>query len=409
MTNILFQNSTVFDGHNADIKADQFVWVSGSKICYVGNNNPGGKFDQIIDLKGKIIMPGLIDAHFHAYASTVDFPALETLPKSYIAHHAARLLAGALDRGFTTVRDVGGADYGLWRASEEGLIKSPRIFYCGRAFSQTGGHADVRPIHMEPCSCSNLNGNLGVVVDGVDNLRKAVRESLRQGAHHIKVMVSGGIASPSDPIWMMQYSMEELEAAVDEASRKRAYVAAHAYTAETIERAVMAGIRTIEHGNLINTRVAEIVAKQEAYVVPTLITYDAFARFGKEAKTPQHLLDKLDDVRLKGQEAVEICAKANVKLGFGTDLLGEMHSLQLEEFRLRGEVQSPFEVLKSAASINAEIVGRTGELGCIQKNAYADILIIDGNPLEDLSLLYANKSKINAIMKNGKWVRRLSN
>ena len=295
----------------------------------------------------------------------------------------------------------------MWRAAEEGLIQSPRIFYCGRAFSQTGGHADVRPTHMEPCSCSHLNGNLGAVVDGVDNLRKAVREALRQGAHHIKVMVSGGIASPTDPIWMMQYSVEELEAVVDEARRKRAYVAAHAYTAETIERAVKAGIRTIEHGNLIDSRTAKIVAEHEAFVVPTLITYDAFARFGKEAKTPQHMLDKLDDVRLKGQEAVDICAKANVKLGFGTDLLGEMHHMQLEEFRLRGEVQSPFEVLKSATSINADILGKSGELGCIQESAYADLIIIDGNPLEDLSLLYRQNPKINAIMKNGKWVMPL--
>ena len=168
------------------------------------------------------------------------------------------------------------------------------------------------------------------------------------------------------------------------------------------------GIRTIEHGNLITEEVAKVVAKHEAYVVPTLITYDAFARMGDEGGIPQHILDKLDDVRLKGQEAVEICSKAGVKLGFGTDLLGEMHSLQLEELMMRGEVQTPYEVLKSATSINAEIVQQSENIGCIKTGAFADLLIIEGNPLEDLSLLYRADNAISGIMKNGNWVQRPS-
>ena len=253
-----------------------------------------------------------------------------------------------------------------------------------------------------------MAGNIGIVVDGIDNLRKEVREMLRQGAHHIKVMVSGGISSPSDPVWMLQYAREELEVVVEEARRKRRYVAAHAYTAESILRSVEVGIRTIEHGNLITEAVAKVVAQHEAYVVPTLITYDAFARMGDEGGIPKHILEKLDDVRLKGQEAVEICSRAGVKLGFGTDLLGDMHALQLEELMMRGEVQSPFDVLKSATSINAEIVQQSGNIGCIKPGAFADLLIIDGNPLEDLSLLYRADNAISAIMKNGKWVQRLS-
>jgi len=219
-------------------------------------------------------------------------------------------------------------------------------------------------------------------------------------------MVSGGDSSPTDPIWMLQYSMEELEVAVDEARRCRVYVAAHAYTAETIERAVRAGIRTIEHGNLITPDVAAMVAQHDAYVVPTLVTYDAMAKYAATGATPKHVLDKLDDVRLKGQEAVEICANASVKLGFGTDLLGPMHVSQLDEFRLRGEVQSPFEILYSATAVNAAIIQRENELGCIRPGAYADLLVIDGNPLEQLSLLYQTPSAIKRVMKGGKWVKR---
>ena len=408
MTITHFSNAQIFDGETPDLKTDCYVEVSDNKITYIGREKPDSQCDQAIDLKGSTIMPGLIDAHFHAYASDTDFSKLETLPKSYMAHQGAKLLRGALERGFTSVRDVGGADYGLWRATEEGLIPSPRLFYGGRALSQTGGHADIRAAHIEPCACSSMAGNIGIVVDGIDNLRKEVREMLRQGAHHIKVMVSGGISSPSDPVWMLQYAKEELEVVVEEARRKRRYVAAHAYTAESILRSVEVGIRTIEHGNLITEAVAKVVAQHEAYVVPTLITYDAFARTGDEGGIPKHILEKLDDVRLKGQEAVEICSRAGVKLGFGTDLLGDMHALQLEELMMRGEVQSPFDVLKSATSINAEIVQQSGNIGCIKPGAFADLLIIDGNPLEDLSLLYRADNAISAIMKNGKWVQRLS-
>ena len=234
MTITHFSNAHIFDGETPDLKTDCYVEVSDNKITYIGKEKPDSRCDQAFDLKGSTIMPGLIDAHFHAYASDADFSKLEALPKSYMAHQGAKLLRGALERGFTSVRDVGGADYGLWRATEEGLIPSPRLFYGGRALSQTGEHADIRGAHIEPCACSNMPGNIGAVVDGIDNLRKEVREMLRQGAHHIKVMVSGGISSPSDPVWMLQYAKEELEVVVEEAKRKRRYVAAHAYTAESI-------------------------------------------------------------------------------------------------------------------------------------------------------------------------------
>lgn len=395
----LLSNGLIFDGHSPDLIADKYLLIEGNRISSISSERPDVEAREI-DIAGKVIMPGLIDCHFHAYACKVDFSELETLPMSYVAQRGRQLMENALQRGFTTVRDAGGADYGLWRSIEEGVFAGPRLFYSGRAFSQTGGHSDTRSAHIEPCNCVQA-GNLGEVIDGVDALRKAIRETLRQGAHQIKIMVSGGIASPTDPVWMLQYSNEEIAAAVDEATRRRTYVMAHAYTAETITRAVKLGVRTIEHGNLIDKPAAELAAEKGAYVVPTLVTYNAMSRFGKDAGAPKTMLDKLEDVSTKGLEAVEICKNAGVSLGLGTDLLGDLHVHQLDELRIRSEVDSPFEVLRSATAINAEIVQRPGELGCIKEGAYADMLVIDGNPLENLSLLYGRESKMDYIFKNG--------
>ncbi len=205
-----------------------------------------------VDLGGACVLPGLIDSHVHIMASTADLADLARWPVTYNAHRTARLLGEMLDRGFTTVRDMAGGDYGTWRALEEGVIRGPRLFYAGRALSQTGGHGDHRGpgehfLDTHPGCCE-----LSIVVDGADQVRRAARDELRRGAHHIKVMAGGGVASPTDRIDSTQFSVAELEAAVQEASAADRYVAAHAYTPESMTRALRAGIRTIEHGNLLD-------------------------------------------------------------------------------------------------------------------------------------------------------------
>jgi imidazolonepropionase-like amidohydrolase len=401
----LFKNGVIFDGVHADLLADRFVVVEDEFIADITTSTPDGPFDEIVDLKGDTLLPGFIDAHFHAYAVDLDFGRLEALPATYTAQRGRHLMEDALKRGFTTVRDVGGADYGLWRAIEEGYVAGPRLFYCGRAFTQSGGHGDIRAQHVEwqPCGCSP-KGILAEVVDGADALRKSAREALRQGAHHLKIFVSGGIASPSDPIWMLQFSEEEIIAIVDEATRRRAYVAAHAYTAETITRAVRLGVRSIEHGNLIDEAAAAEVARCGAFVVPTLVTYDSLHRYGESMGAAAHLLEKLETVRGEGMRAVERCRAAGVNLGFGTDLLGPLHRHQLEEFRLRGEVETPLQVLMSATSVNADLINMSGKLGCIAPGAFADFVAVQGNPLEDLSLLYRPSPAIRAVWKGGEFV-----
>lgn len=402
MSTYLLENGIIFDGHSPDIIADKYILIKDDRIASLTSERPDEPVDKVIDLKEKFVMPGLIDAHFHAYAANLDLALMESLPLSYLAQHGRILLQNSLARGFTTVRDAGGADYGLWLAVEQGMFPSPRLFYSGRALSQTGGHGDPRSQHIEPCGCSMI-GSLAEVVDGVDDIRKVVRGHLRRGAHQIKIMVSGGIASPSDPIWMLQYSEEEIRVVVDEATRRRSYVMAHAYTAETIERAVKAGVRSIEHGNLIDRPVAKIVADKKAFVVPTLATYDAIGKYGDKNNAPKEMLDKLSIVKDKGLEAIQICKDAGVKLGFGTDLLGDLHRFQRDEFRLRREVETPFDILHSATAVNAELLQRPDELGAIKEGAYADMLVINGNPLEDLSLLYENSTSIEMIIKAGKF------
>ncbi len=400
---LYLKNVRIFNGHDDQISAPSHILIKDGQFAAISSIKITGDFAQEIDLSGKFIMPGLIDAHFHAYASDLDFAKLDQLPATYHSLKGSSLLTASLLRGFTTVRDVGGADYGLWRGLEDGLFQGPRLLYGGRALSQTGGHGDARVPSLEPCGCGMV-GRLSRVVDGVDNIRVAAREELRRGASHIKVFVSGGISSPSDPVWSLQYSDEELEAVVDEATRRGAYVVAHAYTPEAIERSVRAGIRSIEHGNLITEEVAKLVSANEAYVVPTLVTYDALGKYGAKEGAPDTLIEKLGEVAGRGLEAITICRQAGVKLGFGTDLLGELHKFQRDELLLRAQVETPFQVLHSATGVNAKLLKMADLVGVIKEAAFADFLVLENNPLEDITGL-ASGTSINAIYKSGQCIQ----
>jgi imidazolonepropionase-like amidohydrolase len=234
---------------------------------------------------------------------------------------------------------------------------------------------------------------------------KAAREELRKGANQIKIFVSGGISSPSDPVWMPQFSDEEIRAAVAEAASRRTYVLAHAYTADSIARAVRCGVRSIEHGNLIDRAAAEVVRAHEAFVVPTLVTYDAFHKFGAEGGAPDYLLKKLEDVRTAGLQALSLLQEVGVQTGFGTDLLGELHVHQSEEFIIRSQVMKPVDILRSATSVNARILNRAGELGVVKAGALADLIVVDGDPLKDLSVLTHQGAHLPLIMKGGQLMK----
>ena len=405
---IIFANCAVLDGTSRQRREDHHVLVEGDRIREVSDRPINSAAAETVDLRGCTLMPGLIDAHVHALAVDVPLDRLSDRPVTLMTLQAARILEGMLQRGFTTVRDAAGADGGLAEAVEQGLVRSPRICPSGLALSQTGGHGDVRPRtqSVETCACcaGGLAGSR--IADGVVECRRAARDELRKGATQIKIMVSGGVASPYDPIWNLQYSEEEVRAIVEEAQAWRTYVMAHAYSSEAIRRSIDFGVRSIEHANLIDRATAEHVAGADAFVVPTLVTYDALHRHGRELGFPEVSMVKLGEVCQAGLGSLEILKAAGVKIGYGTDLLGPMHRYQSREFVIRAEAMAPFDIIRSATTVNAELLNRSGDLGVVAPGARADLIAIDGDPLADLSLLDGQGEHLTHIMKDGVFYKR---
>jgi imidazolonepropionase-like amidohydrolase len=360
----------------------------------------------VIDAGGRTLMPGLIDAHVHAAITTMDLAAMARRSPTRVGIETKAILERMLRRGFTTVRDAGGLDLGVQEALRVGLISGPRVFRSGRVLSQTGGHGDIAPASHDPHigTCSITSSSFAHVADGVDAVRRAAREELKGGADQIKVMAGGGIATPTDPIDMVQYTEAEMRAAVEEAASRRTYAFAHAYIPESIGRAVRAGVRSIEHGNLIDAESAGLMAQHRCYLVPTLVIYDQVAQFGRQLNFPAESLAKLDAVLGAGFAAIEIAAAAGVELGFGTDLLGETHDAQSHEFTLRAKVQGASAVIRSATTVNAALLGRPTELGVIAPGAYADLLLVDGDPLADIGVLAGQGEHLDFIARAGEIV-----
>lgn len=383
------------------------VLVEDDRIKEVADGPIRASSATRIDLRGRTLMPGLIDAHVHFFLAEVNLSLLDGMPLTLLTTKAAASARAMLMRGFTTVRDAGGADHGIRTALESGIIEGPRVFIAGMPISQTGGHADFRRRTQTTFECSCCSGLAYVsrIADGVPEMLKAVRDELRKGADQIKLMVSGGVASQSDPLESLQFRRDEIEAAVEQAGSWRTYVMAHAYSAEAIRRAVECGVRTIEHGNLIDEAAAKLMAERGAYIVPTLVTYEALQRHGPQYGLTPYSMEKNKVVLEAGLRSLEICRSAGVRIGFGTDLLGQLQSEQSREFLIRSEVMSPAEILQSATIVNAEVVQRPGELGEIVPGAYADMLVVDGDPFREIACL-ANESSIVAIVKDGRFVKR---
>jgi imidazolonepropionase-like amidohydrolase len=405
MPRLLFENARLLDVEAGALREGSLL-VEDERIVELGEGAIRAEGAQRLDLAGRTLMPGLIDAHVHCAITTMNLAAMTSRPLTLVAHEAGRILNGMLRRGFTTVRDAGGADFGLAQAVERGLVEGPRLFFSGRVLSQTGGHGDFAPREEAPrlCACQIHTSGFSHVADGVAAVRKAAREELRRGATQLKIMASGGVASPSDPIWNLQYSAEEMRAIVEEAEGWRTYAMAHAYTPEAIRRALDAGVRSIEHGNLIDRPTAEHARAKGAFLVPTLVTYFAIDELGRKLGFPAVSQAKVKDVLDAGLASLEIARAAGVPLGFGTDLLGETHDQQSREFRLRGEVLSPAEVIRSATLVNAEILNRRGQLGVLAPGALADLLVVDGDPLADLAVLAEPEKHVAAVVKGGRFV-----
>jgi len=390
---LTIRNALIFDGEARNL-IEGSITVREGRITEVGRDvEEAGK---IVDADGRTVIPGLIDAHFHAYALSLTAAKNETGPLSYSALAGARRLEAALNRGFTSVRDVAGGDIGLANAIDEGLYAGPRYFFTGPALSQTGGHGDIRAADDGGCF---HGGHMCEVVDGADELLRAVRNRFRTGATAIKLMTSGGVISPVDPIRVPQYSSAEIRTVTEEASRRGSYATAHAYSPEAIRHSVLNGVRCIEHGNLLDAETARLMADNEVYLVPTLATYDAMARRGEEIGLTEIGAAKNREVLDAGRNAVVLARDAGVRIGFGTDLMGELEDEQLAGLRLQCEALGVYDALRSATSTNAALL-RRDDLGRIAEGALGDLVILDGNPVDEPPVLW-DESRTRMVIKAG--------
>lgn len=412
---VIFENARLFDGTNEDLREGVSVAVEGTLIKEVSERPIKGTDGQRIDLGGRTLMPGLIDLHIHAYISGFNSRESAGSGRAYQAAFAAKMLGHSLDCGFTTLRDIGGGDWSLARAISAGLIRGPRFFYVGKMLSMTGGHGDGRPASVEGhapgveiCNCGQHH-SLTVIADGVDQCIQAAREQLRRGAHCIKIMAGGGALSPTDPLWMNQYREDEIRAIVEECKQRRTYVSAHVSTADGIRRCVEFGVRCIEHGHFIDEETAAYVVERGSYVVPTLAVIYGMIDVRAELGLSAEMMEKLDYHAKEAYGGLERMRKAGVSVGFGTDLLGKTYVRQCTEFTLRREVFAPIEILRQATSMGAEILQMKGKLGCVAPDAFADLIVVDGDPTKDIGLLAQDGRALSLIMRNGELVKNRLN
>ncbi|OHV08393.1 metal-dependent hydrolase family protein [Kushneria phosphatilytica] len=400
---LLLNNARLVDGSSPTASAPMHVLIEDGRIRQVSSEPITAPGARSIDLEGRTLMPGLIDCHVHVIATTADLGANALLPDSLVTARATPIMRDMLKRGFTTVRDVGGADHGLKTALEEGHFAGPRLVICGKALSQTGGHNDYRGFYDERDDQYQTRrlGSMGRLCDGVDAVRKAARQEIKGGAQFIKVMANGGVSSPSDPIDFLSFSQAELEAIVEEASNAQTYVSAHLYTDQAIHRAVEAGVHSLEHCNLITLETARLAAERGAFACPTLVTYEMLKREGADYGLKPASIAKIDDVRLAGLDSLKIMREAGLTMAYGTDLLGAMHRHQSEEFVIRSRVLPVHEVIRSATLDAARLLRMEGEIGCIAPGAHADLIVVDGNPLEDISLLTGQGRHFSLILQGG--------
>ncbi len=402
-------NCNLIDCTDGEPRENAFVVVEDDRIKEVGDGAPGELPKETIslDLKGKTLLPGLIDAHIHACLIEADPHKAFADPGAMFAYRVGRILEETLQMGFTTVRDAGMADIGFKMAVEQGYIKGPRLLICNSMISQTGGHGDFRR-RMDPRPPFSPHGvcSMPAICDGADEVRRAAREQLRNGADHVKVMAAGGGMSPTDHLDTTQYTVEELRAAVEEAQAVGTYTMAHTYSSASIKNCMEAGIRTVEHGNLLDEEAARMIKEADAYLVPTMVTYETMVSQGAQYGVPEFNIYKMNIARERSIEALQIAHDAGVKIGSGSDLLGPLQKYKARELVLKTEVMTPKESLLSATRVNAEILMMEEEIGTVEQGKLADLLVIEGDPLQDISII-ENMDNIRLIMKGGELYKNL--
>jgi imidazolonepropionase-like amidohydrolase len=404
----ILHNVTVIDGTGADARSGVSVEVAEGRIAAVrpAADTPAHSDAQVIDLAGCFLLPGLTDAHVHFALTEIN--GAPTQPWVDWFARVSSFMSETLDQGFTTVRDAGALDPAWARALDKGLIRGPRLLPSGAFISQTGGHGDWRSPHQSEHPVGPIAGMFAgyVLADGPDAVRRAAREELRRGASQIKVMASGGVASPADPLEGVQFTVDELRAAVEAAEAHGTYALAHAYHPRSIQQCIQAGVRSIEHGNLLDEKTAAAMAKAGAFLVPTLITYDMLAAAGPALGFSKFQEEKLGKVHAGGAEAVRIAKAAGVRIGSGSDLLGAAMNMKARELVLKAKILSPMDAIVSATRTNAELFGLADEVGAVEPGKRADLVAFDRDPLADPEVL-ADAQRVRLVVKDGVVVKDL--
>lgn len=409
MTALALTNATVLDCTGGEPAENSTVIIVGDRIADVvpaGRALPSS-VEQTIDCGGRTVMPGLMDAHVHIGA--VDVNILEQHRNYQTSHFALKMgsiLTHTLRQGYTTVRDAGGCDAGFRQAIEQGVIEGPRLLVSNAPLSMTGGHADFRrpTEHGDALACCAQVGMLPAVADGPDEIRKATRENLRTGADQIKVMASGGAMSPADELDTVQYTVEEMRAAVQTAEAAGKYVLAHAYSSAAVRNAVAAGVRSIEHGNLIDEATARLLAETGTFLVPTLSTYELLFQQGLKHGIPADNVKKIRLAHEAGLRALEYAYRNGVRIASGSDLLGPMFEYKYRELELKAQVMSAMDVLVATTRTNAELFGLADSLGTVEPGKLADLIVVDGKPWENIGV-FGRPGAVTTVLLGGRIIR----
>lgn len=407
----ILTNANIVDVLNGQILPNKAVKLQDGRISSIQDSNaaliPDAEQKEgyaVIDCKGHYLTPGLIDCHVHLMA----VPGFGDLSKAFGNPHDVSVLrqpyvcAQMLYRGFTSVRDCGGALLALKETINDGLFPGPRLFIAGHALSQSGGHADYRGSHDHSFCCGGVTTGLGRVCNGVSQCMQAVREEIRTGADFIKIMGSGGVSSPTDKIDHLQFTGAEIRAMVECAANAGTYVTAHAYTAKAIRHCIDNGAKCIEHGNFVDEDTAALMKEKGVFLTPTLVTYAEMASPKWKGYLPPESMSKNEDVLAAGLHALKIAHDAGVTICYGTDLLGPLGQAQTREFALRSKVLSPVEVLRSATTNAARLIRQENSLGQIKAGFEADILLVASNPLEDVRIFDDPEKNVMMVIKEGR-------
>ncbi len=403
-----FTRGRLIDGRGGAAISDATVTVKDGKILAAGLRSEVSVPDdaQVVDISGKSILPGLIDAHVHIGNIDISMYKTAELSPAVYVHRATRNLETALDLGFTTLRDAGGLDAGFREAIDAGLIRGPRLFLSISPLTPTGGHFDMRRPGTQSIVPRNSIGISPEICDGPDAVCRSAREVIRRGADQVKVAADGGVDSPSDKPGHWQFSVEEMRAAVQVARSCGRYVMAHAYAPRPIRNCLEAGVRSIEHGNLMDADTAKMVADSGAYYVPTLSIYDIFTHEAA-GTTDEFAQRKIHLVHGAARRALEYACQANVHIGSGSDILGPYHHLMGRELSLKASAMSPMEAIVATTKVNAEILGQQDIIGTLEAGKAADLIVVDGDPLQDPALFEKGAERVVLVMKAGRVMKDL--